>query len=91
MPKRNRKKFNLGPITIMILIGIGLSVLSFILNKIGFQSYATDPETFETSVITVRNIFSRDGIRFLFGEAISNFRTLEPLAVIVVSFPSSWF
>ena len=83
--KRNKRKVSFGPITVMIVIGIFLSVLSFVLNKIQFQSYTTDPETLETTVVTVRNIFSKEGIQFLFGESISNFRALEPLAVIVVS------
>jgi len=85
MAKRNKSKMNFGPITIMICIGIGIAILSFLLNKLGTQSYITDPDTFETTIITVKNIFSREGIRFLFGESISNFRALEPLAVIVVS------
>jgi len=72
MVKRNKNKMNFGPITIMIFIGIGIALLSFLLNKFGFQSYITDPETFETTIVTVKNIFS-------------NFRVLEPFAVIVVS------
>jgi len=85
MVKRNKNKMNFGPITIMIFIGIGIALLSFLLNKFGFQSYITDPETFETTIVTVKNIFSREGIRYIFGSSISNFRVLEPFAVIVVS------
>ncbi len=85
MSRKNKKKFNFGPITIMILIGGFLAFLSFLLEKIGFQSYLTDSQTFETTVVAVRNIFSRDGIRFFFGESVSNFRALEPLVVIVIS------
>lgn len=83
--KQNRRKVSLGPITIMLLISAILAVASLILSKIGFQSYMTDPDTFETVVIAVRNIFSREGIQFIFGESITNFRALEPLAVLVVS------
>lgn len=85
MVKRKKSRFNFGPITVMIFIGIGISLLSFLLYKLGVQSYLTDSETFETTVVTVKNIFSKEGIRFVFGESISNFRLLEPLAIIVVS------
>lgn len=80
-----RRKISFGPITVMIIIGVAVSILSFILQKIGFQSTVTDPETLETTVITVRNIFSTEGLRYILGNSISNFRALEPLAVIVVS------
>ncbi len=83
--KRTRKKLNFGPITTMILIGLGISVLSFVLQKMEFQSYVTNLDTLETTMLTVRSIFSREGIRYIFGNSISNFRALEPLAVIVVS------
>lgn len=85
MAKRNKSKMNFGPITVMIGIGVVITLLSFILNKIGAQTYVTDANTFETTIITVKNIFSRQGIRFIFGESISNFRALEPLAVTVVA------
>ena len=83
--KRVRRKISFGPITVMILIGVVISIFSFILQKIGFQSTVTDPETLETTVVTVRNIFSVEGLRYIIGNSISNFRALEPLAVIVVS------
>lgn len=85
MVKRNKNKMNFGPITVMIFIGVGIALLSFLLNKLGFQSYITDSETFETTIVTVRNIFSREGIRYVFGNSISNFRLLEPFAIIVIS------
>ena len=37
MVKRNKNKMNFGPITIMIFIGIGIALLSFLLNKFGFK------------------------------------------------------
>lgn len=85
MIKRNKSKMNFGPITVMIGIGIFIALLSFLLHKLGVQARITDSDTFETTIITVRNIFSRQGIRFIFGESISNFRALEPFAIIVVS------
>lgn len=85
MAKRSKSKMNFGPITVMIGIGTVIALLSFLLSKIGGQTYVTDPDTLETTIITVRNIFSRQGVRFVFGESISNFRALEPFAITVVS------
>lgn len=56
MFKRSKSKMNFGPITVMIGIGIVIALLSFLLNKLGVQTYITDPDTFETTIITVKNI-----------------------------------
>ena len=81
----NKNKRSMGLITVMIIIGLVTMFLSFLLNKIGIKSTITEPGTFETTVVTVRNIFSKEGLQYIFSDAIKNFRALEPLAIIVIS------
>lgn len=83
--KRNKNKRTLGPIIIMIIISLVIMILSFILNKLGIQTSVTEPGTFETTIITVKNIFSREGIQYIFGNAMKNFQMLEPLVTIIIS------
>ncbi len=85
MRKKKLKKFNPGPITVMLIISVMLMLLSFLLNKLGFKGTLTDPDTLETTIVTVNNIFSKDGIRYVIGSALKNFRAIEPLVAIIVS------
>lgn len=85
MHKKRIKKFNPGPITVMLIISFTIMVLSLIGNKLGISGTLTDSETLETTTITINNIFSKDGIRYIFGSALRNFRNIEPLVAIIVS------
>lgn len=84
MKKKNRK-FNPGPITVMLIITFIIMVFSFVLNKIGIRGKMTDPNTFETTTVTVNNIFTKEGIRYIAGTSLKNFREVEPLVAIIVS------
>ena len=79
MATKKLKKLNVGPIMLIIFISIILLLLSFILNKIGFKGYLTDPETHQRTIITVNNIFSRTGLRYIFSNAVLHFRLIEPI------------
>ena len=85
MKKKKIKKFNPGPLTVMIIISAILIVLSFILNKIGLKGKLTDPNTFETTTVTVNNFFTKEGFSNIIGSSLQNFRAVEPLVVIIVS------
>ena len=83
--RRVRNKKTLGPIIIMMIISVVIMVLSFILSKIGIQATLTEAGTSENTIVTVNNIFSRKGIQYIFGNAVSNFQNMEPLAYIAIS------
>ena len=83
--RRVRNKKTLGPIVIMILLSIAIMILSFLFSKLGLQAVLTEVGTSETTIVTVNNIFSRAGIQYIFGEAVSNFRNIAPLMYIAIS------
>lgn len=85
MKRKKIKKLNPGPITVMIIISFLLMILSFILNKLGVKGTITDPDTFETTTITVNNFFTKEGFGNIVGSALKNFRAIEPLVAIIVS------
>ena len=85
MKRKRIKKINPGPITVMIIISFLLMILSFILNKLGVKGTVTDPDTFETTTITVNNFFTKEGFGNIVGSALKNFRAIEPLVAIIVS------
>lgn len=85
MKKKKLKKFNPGPITVMLIMSIVLMVLSFIFNKVGLKGKLTDPNTLETTTVTVNNIFTQEGFGHVIGSSLKNFRAIEPLVAIIVS------
>ena len=80
---RNRK--TLGPIVIMMILSFVIMILSFIFSKLGLQAVLTEVGTSETTIVTVNNIFSREGIQYIFGEAVSNFKNIAPLIYVAIS------
>lgn len=88
MVKSKKKKEKLyGPVSVLtILIGI-IAILSFILSIIGFESYRSviANGTIETTLITVKNLISLDGIKFLIGNSVSNFSIFQPLVLIIIA------
>ena len=87
MAKKKKKEKQYGPVSVLlILIGI-VSILSLIMSILGIDGYKTVIQngTMETVLVTVKNIISLDGIKFIVGNAVSNFRMLEPLVLIIIS------
>jgi aminobenzoyl-glutamate transport protein len=62
-----------------------IAVLSLILNKLSFKGTLTDPVTFETTIETVNNVFSKEGFQYIVGNSLKNFRNVEPLVGIIIS------
>lgn len=87
MRKKNKKKKVFGPITIMIIISILIMLGSFIASIFGFQADKTiiNNGVLETSLVTVKNFLSVDGIKYLFGNTILNFQMFKPLVMVIIS------
>lgn len=80
-----RKKRPLGPVVEIVLMAIIVSVMCLIFNLIGFSGYKTEAGTFETTLMVINNIFSKEGIKHILNNTLVNFQTLEPLVLIIVS------
>lgn len=77
----------LGPIFVMGIITIGIMIISFILSLLGIEGQVVDTtkNTLEMKLVGINNIFSAEGIRFLFSNNIANFTLLTPIAMLVIS------
>ena len=83
--ERHIKKRRFGLISeIMILILI-VSVFSFLLNLIGVSGHLTDLRTFETTLKVINNVFSIDGIKYVLNNVMANFKSIEPLIMVILS------
>lgn len=86
--KKNKNKIMFGPVITIVLLTIVVMILSFICSMLGFQSQTTSivNGALESSLVTVKNIFTVEGIQYLFGNVVTNFRVFEPLVLIIMSF-----
>lgn len=88
MKKRTKRAPKvLGPIIVMGIIVIGLMILSLILSLIGVESEEAviNFGHLEMSLVSIKNAFSIEGIKYILSNSVTNFRLLEPLALIIIS------
>ena len=85
MSKVSKKLKRTGPITTIIFLLIGVCILSFILNLLGVRGYSTEAGTLETSIVTINNVISKDGIKYILNNTILNFQMMEPLVYLIIS------
>jgi len=86
MAKKKNKKL-LSPIftvLILILVTCFISLILSILNISANQTFINNG-TLETTIIFVKNIFSKEGLIYFFSNIITNFNILEPFVLLVIS------
>lgn len=85
MEKRKKRSYN--PIFMLIILTLVIMIASLIFDFLGIegQKAAVVNGTLETTLTTVKNIFSVNGLQYLFTHITSNFAVLEPLALLIIS------
>lgn len=86
MAKKKKEKLH-GPVSVILILILIISIISSIMSIFGIDGYKTVIQngTMETVLVTVKNVISLEGIKFIIGNAVNNFRTLEPLVLIIIS------
>lgn len=86
MAKKKKEKLH-GPVSVILILILIISIISSIMSIFGIDGYKTVIQngTMETILVTVKNVISLEGIKFIIGNAVNNFRTLEPLVLIIIS------
>ena len=84
---RKKKDKLYGPVLVIAIMIVIVGLLSCIFNLLGFGSSMTiiSNGTMETTLVTIKNLFSVEGIKFIVGESVSNFRLFEPLVLLIIS------
>ena len=91
--KRNKKlklkKFYFHPITVFIVLSFIVVLLSGILSKFEMQAtYNTINKTtkeLEATIVSVENLLSFDGMKFIISNASKNFMSFAPLGMLLIS------
>lgn len=87
MVKRKKKEKQFGPVSILFIIFSIISILSLIFSVVGIEAYKTviANNTLESTLVTVKNIISIEGIQYLFTSIVENFQKFEPLVLIIIA------
>lgn len=87
MPKRRKKQRKYGAVVVIAIMILVIGLLSLFLNLIGFGSSQTiiSNKNIETTLVVVKNLFSVSGLKFIVGESVNNFRSFEPLVLLIIS------
>ncbi len=87
--KLRLKKFYFHPITIFLILSLIVVILSGVLSKLEMQAtYNTINRTtkdLETTIVSVENMLSFDGMKFIISNATTNFISFAPLASLLVA------
>ena len=87
MARKKNKDKKMGPVLVITLITLFIAALSCIFSILGIEGTQTviANGTLESSLITVQNVFSVDGLRFFVGNAVSNLNLLQPLIYLIIA------
>lgn len=88
MTKKDHKESKvLGPIFVMGIITIVIMLLSLLLSLFGIEGQIADTtrNTLEMKMVQINNIFSLNGIKYIFSNSLSNFSLITPIAMLVIS------
>lgn len=87
--KLKLKKFYIHPITIFIILTLVVLILSFILSLFEMQAtyntINTTTKELEPTLVTVENLLSYKGIKYIFSNAIRGFFSFGPLSMLITS------
>ncbi len=87
--KYRLKKFYFHPITVFIVLSLIVVLLSGILSKFEMQAtYNTinaNTKELESTIVSVENLFSFDGMKFIISNAATNFISFAPLGMLLIS------
>ena len=84
MKNKNKIKV-MGPVVEIIILILLVSILSLVFHLFKMSGYITEGGTFETSLVVINNIFSSKGLKHILDSTLTNFQTLEPLVLMILS------
>ncbi|MBR2588580.1 MAG: AbgT family transporter [Bacilli bacterium] len=87
----NKSKIKLqGPVITIVMLTFLIMLISSVCSLLDVQGEITkvSNQSLETSVVTVKNIFSKEGMKFLFSSPVETFKNFKPLVVLIITLMS---
>lgn len=84
---RKKQKKIYGPVLVMMIFIVFISVASIVLSILGVEGSKTiiNNGVLESSMITVNNVLSFKGLKYVIGHIVSNLQAFEPLVLLIIS------
>ena len=84
--KRKQKKL-LGPVISIIILTLTIMIVSSICSNFDVQGEITKVSngSLETSIVSINNIFSKQGLKYLFSSPVETFKSFKPLVLLIIS------
>ena len=87
--KLRLKKFHFHPITVFLFLTIFVIILSAILSGLQMQGTYSEvnTQTYElnSTLVTVNNMLSFDGMKYIFSNALRDFLSFAPLGMLIIT------
>lgn len=85
MVKKNSK--GIGPVVVILILTIVVIVLSSVCSVLEFQGEKTEivNGVLTTSLVSVQNIFTPSGFKYILTSCINNFKLFNPLFLLIIS------
>lgn len=87
MKRKAKRKILFGPVITILILTFIIMLASSIMSRMQLQGDIVSIENgvLSSSLTIVNNIFTLDGLKFLFNNIINNFMTFEPLVLLIVA------
>lgn len=85
--KKNKGKILFGPVITILILTFLIMFASLILSRMQFEGEITSVNNgaLTSSLTLINNIFTLDGLKFLFSNIVTNFQNFEPLVILIIS------
>lgn len=87
MTFKKKKERNIGPVIALLILIVVVAVTSFVFSIFEVQGQRTEIHNgvLETSLVTINNALSKDGIKYIISNALTNLQMFEPLILLIIS------
>ena len=84
---KKKKSILLGPVITIIILTFAIMIISCISSFFGIDGEVTKVTSgsLETSVVSIKNILSKEGLRFFFSSPVETFKNFKPLVLLIIS------
>ena len=85
--KKNKRKILFGPVITILILTFLIMFASLILSRMQFEGEITSVNNgaLTSSLTLINNIFTLEGLKFLFSNIVTNFQNFEPLVILIIS------
>ena len=84
---KKKRNILLGPVITIIILTFAITIISSICSVLGVDGEVTKVASgsLETSIVSVKNIISKDGLRYFFSSPVETFKNFKPLVLLIIS------